>query len=169
LRRRAGSSGLVVELESAQEVEFPEAASYSLDGRRFRAEAGSERTLPAGRLALPAGTAVPIADGGSVERGSEWAEPVERSGPASPVFVYSLLLATFLGTMGLPHILVRFYTNPDGRAARRPARPGGLRPAAFPRVSPSTPNRQPAPAGPDCTMQSGCIKIRSGRQTVGRM
>jgi Na+(H+)/acetate symporter ActP len=33
--------------------------------------------------------------------------------------VYSLLLATFLGTMGLPHILVRFYTNPDGPAARR--------------------------------------------------
>ena len=24
-----------------------------------------------------------------------------------------------LGTMGLPHVLVRFYTNPDGRAARR--------------------------------------------------
>jgi cation/acetate symporter len=116
---RAPSSGLVVELESAQEVEFPEAAVYSLDGQRFRAEAGSERTLPAGRLVLPPGTAVPVADGGSVERGSEWSEPVERSGPASPVFVYSLLLATFLGTMGLPHILVRFYTNPDGSAARR--------------------------------------------------
>ena len=32
---------------------------------------------------------------------------------------YSLVLATFLGTMGLPHVVVRFYTNPDGRAARR--------------------------------------------------
>ncbi|ROO88877.1 Na+(H+)/acetate symporter ActP [Actinocorallia herbida] len=32
---------------------------------------------------------------------------------------YSLILATFLGTMGLPHVLVRFYTNPDGNAARR--------------------------------------------------
>ncbi len=32
--------------------------------------------------------------------------------------VYSLMLATFLGAMGLPHVLVRFYTNPDGRAAR---------------------------------------------------
>ena len=32
---------------------------------------------------------------------------------------YSLILATFLGTMGLPHVVVRFYTNPDGRAARR--------------------------------------------------
>ena len=35
------------------------------------------------------------------------------------MLVYSLLVATFLGTMGLPHILVRFYTNPDGHAARR--------------------------------------------------
>ncbi|MEO3784938.1 cation acetate symporter [Actinocorallia sp. B10E7] len=32
---------------------------------------------------------------------------------------YSLILVTFLGTMGLPHVLVRFYTNPDGRTARR--------------------------------------------------
>ncbi|GAA1733915.1 cation acetate symporter [Luedemannella helvata] len=32
---------------------------------------------------------------------------------------YSLILATFLGTMGLPHVLVRFYTNSDGAAARR--------------------------------------------------
>ena len=28
------------------------------------------------------------------------------------------MIATFLGTMGLPHVVVRFYTNPDGR--RRP-------------------------------------------------
>ena len=28
-------------------------------------------------------------------------------------------MATFLGTMGLPHVVVRFYTNPDGRTARR--------------------------------------------------
>jgi Na+(H+)/acetate symporter ActP len=35
--------------------------------------------------------------------------------------VLSIIVATFLGTMGLPHVLVRFYTNPDGRAARRTA------------------------------------------------
>ncbi len=33
--------------------------------------------------------------------------------------IYSVMVATFLGTMGLPHVVVRFYTNPDGRAARR--------------------------------------------------
>jgi Na+(H+)/acetate symporter ActP len=32
---------------------------------------------------------------------------------------YGLMLATFLGAMGLPHVVVRFYTSPDGRAARR--------------------------------------------------
>ena len=30
----------------------------------------------------------------------------------------SLLVALLLGTLGLPHVLVRFYTNPDGVAAR---------------------------------------------------
>jgi Na+(H+)/acetate symporter ActP len=48
-----------------------------------------------------------------------WARPVGHGGRDGPLFVYSLLIATVLGTMGLPHILVRFYTNPDGAAARR--------------------------------------------------
>jgi Na+(H+)/acetate symporter ActP len=32
---------------------------------------------------------------------------------------YGVIIATFFGAIGLPHILVRFYTNPDGEAARR--------------------------------------------------
>lgn len=31
----------------------------------------------------------------------------------------SLMMALLFGTLGLPHVLVRFYTNPDGAAARR--------------------------------------------------
>jgi cation/acetate symporter len=51
--------------------------------------------------------------------GEQWVLPLS-SGIEHPVYAtYSLILATFLGTMGLPHVLVRFYTNPDGRAARR--------------------------------------------------
>jgi cation/acetate symporter len=51
--------------------------------------------------------------------GEQWVFPLS-SGIDHPVYAtYSLILATFLGTMGLPHVLVRFYTNPDGRAARR--------------------------------------------------
>ena len=39
-------------------------------------------------------------------------------GGSSAAEIYSLMLATFLGTMGLPHVLVRFYTNVDGGSAR---------------------------------------------------
>jgi len=35
------------------------------------------------------------------------------------LYTYSLIIALVCGTAGLPHILVRFYTNPDGRAAKR--------------------------------------------------
>ncbi len=48
---------------------------------------------------------------------SGWVEPLQ--GPHATYLVYSLIVATFLGTMGLPHVVVRFYTNRDGRAARR--------------------------------------------------
>jgi cation/acetate symporter len=52
---------------------------------------------------------------------SQWVQPLSGfGGQDHPVYVtYSTLLALALGTMGLPHVLVRFYTNPDGRAARR--------------------------------------------------
>lgn len=53
--------------------------------------------------------------------GAGWPEPLPTSGPRDHALyrTYSLLLALLFGTMGLPHVLVRFYTNPDGRAARR--------------------------------------------------
>jgi Na+(H+)/acetate symporter ActP len=47
-----------------------------------------------------------------------WLEPVS-GGPESLLRIYSVVIAGFLGTMGMPHVLIRFYTNPDGRAARR--------------------------------------------------
>jgi Na+(H+)/acetate symporter ActP len=34
------------------------------------------------------------------------------------LYTYSLIIALICGTAGLPHILVRFYTNPDGRSAK---------------------------------------------------
>ncbi|NBY36589.1 MAG: cation acetate symporter, partial [Verrucomicrobia bacterium] len=39
--------------------------------------------------------------------------------PFSLLYTYSLIIALVCGTAGLPHILVRFYTNPDGVAAKR--------------------------------------------------
>lgn len=49
----------------------------------------------------------------------QWALPISPGDPYVLYTTYSLIVATFLGTMGLPHVVVRFYTNPDGRAARR--------------------------------------------------
>ena len=48
-----------------------------------------------------------------------WSLPLGEGGAQGLYVTYSLIVATFLGTMGLPHVVVRFYTNPDGRAARR--------------------------------------------------
>ncbi len=48
-----------------------------------------------------------------------WSLPLGDGGAQGLYVTYSLIIATFLGTMGLPHVVVRFYTNPDGRAARR--------------------------------------------------
>jgi Na+(H+)/acetate symporter ActP len=43
----------------------------------------------------------------------------EHQKPYSLLYTYSLIIALVCGTAGLPHILVRFYTNPDGVAAKR--------------------------------------------------
>ena len=53
--------------------------------------------------------------------GTAWGQPLQ-GGQSHPMYrTYALMIALFLGTMGLPHVLVRFYTNPDGRQARRTA------------------------------------------------
>ena len=54
----------------------------------------------------------PVAD-------ADWLLPTSGGDTMALYTTYSLLAATFLGTMGLPHVVVRFYTNPDGHAARR--------------------------------------------------
>ncbi len=53
------------------------------------------------------------------ESGTAWANPIDFAGGHPLYSTYSLMVATFLGTMGLPHVVVRFYTNPDGKAARQ--------------------------------------------------
>jgi cation/acetate symporter len=70
-------------------------------------------------VTFPAGADVPHVEGLAPRDGPTWLSPGAGEGPHALFGIYSLILATFLGTMGLPHVLVRFYTNPDGRAARR--------------------------------------------------
>jgi Na+(H+)/acetate symporter ActP len=69
------------------------------------------------KLIFPPGSYSPTPTD-SPETNAAWLTP--QSGGISALFsTYSLIIALFLGTMGLPHVLVRFYTNPNGRAARR--------------------------------------------------
>jgi cation/acetate symporter len=116
---RAPGAGLTVKLDSPRALTFPRATDYRAGGVARHARTGEKVTVPAGRLVLPAGAAVPIGPGVERGPGAVWSRPVGHAGRDGPLFVYSLLIATVLGTMGLPHILVRFYTNPDGPAARR--------------------------------------------------
>jgi cation/acetate symporter len=93
----------------------PGVTVVNLTTGRHQVDKGTEITFPAG-AAAPHQVGLPLAEGTSWSRpfgpiGSQQSHPL--------FFTYSLMLATFLGTMGLPHILVRFYTNPDGRAARQ--------------------------------------------------
>ena len=115
----APRAGIVVQLHQPELVRFQAATRFEAGGHLEYAHAGEETKLPSGLIALPPGADVPLPTGTPAQTGSEWARPVTSRGEGSPLYIYSLLLATFLGTMGLPHILVRFYTNPDGPAARQ--------------------------------------------------
>ncbi|GAA4702219.1 cation acetate symporter [Nocardioides conyzicola] len=73
-------------------------------------------------LLVPAAVLLVVWAGDSSPRPSgagAWSVPLASGGGSGLYVTYSLIIATFLGTMGLPHVVVRFYTNPDGRAARR--------------------------------------------------
>ncbi|OLT43717.1 cation acetate symporter [Serinicoccus sp. CNJ-927] len=75
-------------------------------------------------LAVPAGILLAVwwgSRGPGLDVAQSWVLP--GGGPAGGGHglyrTLSLVLALALGTMGLPHVVVRYYTNPDGTAARR--------------------------------------------------
>jgi Na+(H+)/acetate symporter ActP len=118
---------VAIETDVVVQVAEPTGISVTgtLDGRRVDAAkipSAGEHTLSAGTtLTLTAGAATPVL-AGTPNTGDEWIESGGGLGGGHPLYqVLSIIVATFLGTMGLPHVLVRFYTNPDGRAARRTA------------------------------------------------
>jgi Na+(H+)/acetate symporter ActP len=77
---------------------------------------GIFRVAEGTKLIFPARAAVPTVLGAPMNN-SGWLRPSDDLGGL--LRTYSLIVATFLGTMGLPHVLVRFYSNSDGRQARR--------------------------------------------------
>jgi Na+(H+)/acetate symporter ActP len=83
---------------------------------------GTVRVGARSALTFPAGSAAPGLGSQAGLTGQGWSVPLVRidghlDHPLAAT--YGVIVATFLGALGLPHILVRFYTNPDGQAARR--------------------------------------------------
>ncbi|MFX0575012.1 cation acetate symporter [Nocardia nepalensis] len=115
------STGVVVRVGAPQQVSI----TGTLDDRAVDGPVlltpGAHELAAGTELTLEAGSAVPVV-AGAPTNGAAWLTPGGGFGGTHPTYqVYSLIIATFLGTMGLPHVLVRFYTNPDGRAARTTA------------------------------------------------
>ncbi|MGW1006054.1 sodium/solute symporter [Streptomyces sp. NPDC002520] len=95
--------------------------TVTVDDRPTTWAAGHHAVADGSRVRFPRGTAVPELRGPAELGGPAWRTPLLRlPGGTHPLFqTWSLLLATVLGTAGLPHILVRLHTSPNGRAARR--------------------------------------------------
>lgn len=97
-------------------------ATGTVDGRRYDGEpvhlpAGTHRVDRGTELTFTAGDPVPVADRGA---GDGMSDSLAAGREQRPLYAtYGLIIATFLGTMGLPHVVVRFYTSPNGVAARR--------------------------------------------------
>ncbi|MBV7696466.1 cation acetate symporter [Streptomyces sp. TRM70350] len=96
--------------------------SGTVDGRSYEEQrldlpAGTHRIEQSTRLTFDKGTPVPPAD--SASGGGMSPSRAENRAERPLYATYGLILATFLGTMGLPHVVVRFYTSPHGVAARR--------------------------------------------------
>lgn len=116
-----------VTVNPAQRVRVPVAETLrihgTLDGRPIdgpvRLDLGTHRLGAGTTVVLPAGSTVPVVTTLPAQRNDSWLNPL-GSGTPHPLYEsLSLILGICLGTMGLPHVLVRFYTNPDGRDARR--------------------------------------------------
>jgi cation/acetate symporter len=127
-----------VSFARATKVEFPSAETLELRGPlvvqasglvdggersgALRLSAGDHQVGAGAVLVFPAGSPSPAVASSPLLDTAAWESPLLRLGgePIHPLAAtYGVVIATFLGALGLPHILVRFYTNSDGAAARR--------------------------------------------------
>lgn len=116
-----------VQIETGVSIDVQEAVVVGVDGElngvahdgEVRLDAGTHTVASGTELAFPAEATIPHADALRPLAGEDWILPLRANGDYPLYSTYSLILALFFGTMGLPHVLVRFYTNPDGRTARR--------------------------------------------------
>lgn len=114
----------VVSVETAAVLEVSEPTLFEatgnvdgmlVDGPVYWAP-GAHQVQADTELRFAADTRTPVVSGAPL-RNDDWLR-LNSAGPLSLLTTYSLLVALLLGTMGLPHVLGRYYANPDGRAAR---------------------------------------------------
>lgn len=101
-------------------LDVREPTSVVVDGSASVWNTGDVEVDAGTRVEFPAGATVPAPADVTLD-GTSWTLPFPDSSLGSLVAAISVLTATVFGTMGLPHILVRFYTNRDGTSARRTA------------------------------------------------
>lgn len=119
-----------VQYDRTIDVSVPSTATVAIDGRlddtamagSTRLDAGEYRIGAGTTITWPAGAEAPFAE--SVQRldGRSWSRPFgdkDLSGGHPVYYAVAALIANAFGIMGMPHIVVRFYTNPTGREARR--------------------------------------------------
>jgi Na+(H+)/acetate symporter ActP len=112
---------------AAQETPGTSVPVFSLERKALPEKAPRDATWlnPFGPLTTKpakAAAAALAADPGSGDAAALAAqrESLKKKEPVlALVYTYSLIIALVCGTAGLPHILVRFYTNPNGVAAKR--------------------------------------------------
>lgn len=116
----------------ATEVDFTVETRYELTepvtvtdaaGESLLLQPGVHTAAAGERLTFPAEAPVPTPEGLSELGGEEWSRPLlDIAGAGHPLLgTWSVLLATTLGAIGLPHVIMRFHTNATARVARRVA------------------------------------------------
>ncbi|CAM5518072.1 cation acetate symporter [Streptomyces pseudogriseolus] len=116
----------VVRVDDTVDLRLTAPLTVTVDGTvDGREHAGTEVGLTAGTHRIDGGTRLTFAEGAEVPAAAHGADDAlspsrAESRAERPLYAtYGLILATFFGTMGLPHVVVRFYTSPHGVAARR--------------------------------------------------
>lgn len=110
-----------VSVRNEVQVTVPQEVTVTVNGESQRWQPGTQTIAAGSTLRFPQGAQVPHLSSTPILTGSMWGQALQGGQEHALYRTYALMFALFLGTMGLPHVLVRFYTNPDGRQARRTA------------------------------------------------
>ena len=114
----------MVELDEPRTRDVPGGHDVPRRRRDGTAAAGEEIELPAGTVTLPAGAAVPVAEGIDAQTGDEWSRPVSETGRVSP-------RVRLLAAAGdVPRARWACRTSSSASTRTRTARPRGARPCA---------------------------------------